>query len=359
MRNKRYAHLVGSIPFKDEKTAMAKALTYLGGHLKSLPDGEIGKKSDRHKLGERLGWIQWVIERFENNPAFSIIKTPAYESRLGLWADYNSGVRYKLNVSVNNLYQYLDFGYLEYFKASYKLFKNLRKERRNKGLKFQFGIPGALAISLFSLGLIQGIRTRKVFEDRLAYECNRIHEFGGDDILFQIEVPIELGLYLKAPEIIRPLVIRWAAGNIISLVNKMNKNALVGIHLCLGDLNNRPFSKISDLGSMVAFSNELIRQWPQDRALDFVHYPLAMANIPPSTDPEFYSPLKKVDLPAGTRFIAGFIHEGLKDNQQKEILSIIEKNLGRTVDVSSSCGFGRRTPDITETLLKKTSFLVA
>ena len=359
MLNKRYAHLVGSIPFKDEKTAMSKALKYLGGHLRSLPDGEIGKKTDRHKLGERLGWIQWVVERFEDNPGFEIIKTPAYESRLGLWADYDSGVRYKLKLSGDNLYQFLDFGYVEYFKSSYKLFKRLRKKHKNSDLKFQFGIPGAMAISVFSLGLIQGIRTRKLFEDRLAYECNRIYEIGGSDILFQIEVPIELGLYLKAPAIIKPLVVRWAVGNVISLVNKLNKNALVGIHLCLGDLNNRPFSKIRDAGSMVAFSNELIRQWPQDRALDFVHYPLAMANIPPSTDPDFYSPLKKINLPAGTRFIAGFIHEGLSDNQQKEIRSLIEKNLGRTVDVSSSCGFGRRTPEITETLLQKTSALVA
>ena len=359
MINKRFAHLVGSMPFKDEKTAMTKALKYLDGHLKALPDGEIGKKSNRHQFGERLGWIQWVIERFENNPAFMIVKAPSYENRLGLWADYDSGIRYKLKLSGDNLYQFLDFGYMEYFKSSYKLFKKLRDKQRNKQLKFQFGIPGALAISVFSLGLIQGIRTRKVFEDRLAYECNRIYESGGEDILFQIEVPIELGIYLKAPAVIKPLVLRWAVGNILSLVNKLNKNARVGVHLCLGDLNNRPFSKIRNLGSLVAFSNELVRQWPKDRPLDFVHYPLAMANVPPSVNPTFYSPLKKIKLPADTRFIAGFVHEDLSEHQEEGILSAIEKNLGRTVDVSSSCGFGRRTPEITEKLLKDTSHLVA
>jgi hypothetical protein len=347
------------MPFKDEKTAMSKALKYLDGHLKSLPDGEIGKKSERHKFGERLGWIQWVVERFENNPAFMIVKAPAYESRLGLWADYDSGVRYKLKLTGDNLYRFLDFGYEEYFKSSYKLFRRLRNRKRNKNLKFQFGIPGALAISIFSLGFIQGIRSRKIFEDRLAYECNRIYESGGDDILFQIEVPIELGIYIKAPAIIKPLVARWAVGNILSLVNKLNKNARVGIHLCLGDLNNKPFSKIRNVGSLVSFSNELARQWPRDRALDFVHFPLAMGDIPPSVDPAFYSSLKRIVLPPDTRFIAGFVHEGLSEDQEKKILSVIENNLGRTVDVSSSCGFGRRTPEVTERLLKDTSSLVA
>ncbi|OHD62871.1 MAG: hypothetical protein A2176_06960 [Spirochaetes bacterium RBG_13_51_14] len=357
--NKRSAHFVGSIPFKDEKTAMAKAVRYLGRHLLSLPDGEIGKKSDRHRMGERLGWIQWVIERFEDNPAFTMVKKPSYDRRNGLWADYDSGVRYSLNVRPQDLHRHLDFGYVGYFNSSYAIFKSLRKKYRLKNLSFQFGIPGALAISLFSLGPVQGLRTRKIFEDRRATEANRIHEIAGDDVLFQIEVPIELGLSIKAPRFLRPLVTRVAVGYIISLVNKLHGKARVGIHLCLGDLNNRPFSRIRDVGPLVSFSNEIVRQWPEGRPLEFIHYPLAMGNIPPVADPEFYAPLRRLNLPAETRFIAGFVHEKLSDKTHREILALIEGILGRSADISSSCGLGRRTAEITERMLKKTAKLLA
>jgi hypothetical protein len=354
---KRYAHLVGSMPYKDEKTAMEKALHYLGARLVSLPDGEIGRKSERHSRGERLGWIQWVVERFENSPAFAVVKKPGYEPTNGLWADYKSGVRYKLKVRPRSLYQYLDFGYIDYFKMGYGIFNRLKKNSRRKDLVFQFGIPGALAISVFSLGLLQGIRTRKIFEDRLAYEMNTINEVSDGNVLFQIEVPIELGIYIKAPRPFKSLAAGWAVRGILSLVNQLDRNARIGIHLCLGDLNNRPFSIIRDAGPLVEFANRIAALWPKDRALEFVHFPLAMGNIPPSAEARFYEPLKRLALPAGTRVIAGFVHEGLGDQALRDILVVIEKAAGRKVDISSSCGFGRRTEETTGLLLKKTAAL--
>ena len=354
----RFAHLVGSIPYNNEKTAMEKTIDIIGKNLKSLPDGEIGRKTARHKTGERLGWIQWVIERFENNPAFTLVTQPRYDSVTGLWADYKSMVRYKLNVKPRDLYQYLDFGYIDYFNENYSLFKKLRKEHHAKDLVYQFGIPGTLALSFFSIGFIQGLRNRSIFEDRQAYEANRIHEAAGDDVLFQIEVPIELGLVIKAPGFLKLLVRRWAVKTIISLVNKMDADSKIGIHLCLGDLNNVPFSKITDVGSLVDFSNEIIRQWPRERPLDFIHYPMAMGNIPPSTDAAYYVPLKELHLPPETRFIAGFIHERLNDSQLADILALTEDLLGRTVDVSSSCGLGRRSEDVADLLLRKTAKLL-
>ncbi|MBP7737710.1 MAG: hypothetical protein KA369_17135 [Spirochaetes bacterium] len=353
----RHAHLVGSMPYKDEKSAMEKALRYLGPRLLSLPDGEIGRKSERHSHGERLGWIQWVIERFEKSPAFEMVKKPRYDPINGLWADYESGVRYRLKVPRRSLYRNLDFGYIDYFKMGYGAFKKMQKEHRRNDLLYQFGIPGALAISVFSLGLLQGIRTRKIFEDRLAHEVNAINRISDGNILFQIEVPIELGVYLKAPRLLKSLTARWAVRSIISLVNKMDRNARIGVHLCLGDLNNRPFSLIGDAGPLVDFANRIAAIWPLDRKLEFVHFPLAMGNIPPSTRAGFYEPFRRLALPAGTRIIAGFIHEGLNDQDHRYILKMIEKAAGRSVDVSSSCGFGRRTAETTELLLKKTALL--
>jgi len=55
---KRKVLLVGSLPFENEEQAMQYALKLLGTNLSSLPDGEIGEKSEAYPLGTRAGWIQ-------------------------------------------------------------------------------------------------------------------------------------------------------------------------------------------------------------------------------------------------------------------------------------------------------------
>lgn len=219
-------------------------------------------------------------------------------------------------------------------------------------------MPGALAISMFALGPLHGIRLRSVFEDRLALECNRIFAQAGDDVVFQIEVPVELGLYLKAPRLLRPVVLRKAAGWVTSLVEKLDAGARAGIHLCFGDLNNRPFTKVDSVDPLVTFTNAVLSRWPADNPLEFVHLPLAMANIAPPLEPAFYDGLRQLDLPAETRFIAGFVHDGRDEAEHERILGILDECVDRPVDVSSACGLGRRDRDAGERLLAQTAKLV-
>lgn len=58
----RFAHLVGSMPFENEETAMTNALDALGGHLHSLPDGEVGEKSAQYPKGCRSAWTQIIMD---------------------------------------------------------------------------------------------------------------------------------------------------------------------------------------------------------------------------------------------------------------------------------------------------------
>lgn len=59
----RRALLVGSLPFDDEASAMARAIELVGDRLLALPDGEIGERSDQYPSGDRSQWVAGLAGR--------------------------------------------------------------------------------------------------------------------------------------------------------------------------------------------------------------------------------------------------------------------------------------------------------
>ena len=78
-------------------------------------------------------------------------------------------------------------------------------------------------------------------------------------------------------------------------------------------------------------ANALMSQFPAADKLEFVHMPLAHGVIPPTTDDAFYQPLDKLKLPAGVRFVAGFVHERQNIEDQVKVQGIIESHVDRGV----------------------------
>jgi hypothetical protein len=353
----RTAHLVGSLPFTDEETAMRIALDTLGPRLATLPDPEIGRKTDLHPDGERLGWIQWIVERFEGNPAFEMRRVPRYDEATGRWADYRTPARFHVDIPPHELRRHLDFGLVEYFERSYAIFRRLREEYGLDGLRFQFGIPGSLALALFSVGPWQALRYRQAFDDQLVEECNRICSLAGDDVVLQLELPVELGVVLQTPKALRRLAARLTTGWVTRFVGRLLPQTRLGVHLCFGDLNNRAYSRVDDTEPLVLFFRELLRRWPPRRTLEYIHIPLAMANEAPPLDENFYRPLRMLSVPEETRIIAGLVHEAWDDEDHWNILAMVEEHLRRPVGVAASCGLGRRSPEIAVALMERTARL--
>jgi protein-tyrosine phosphatase len=149
-----------------------------------------------------------------------------------------------------------------------------------------------------------------------------------------------------------PLIGDLAFRSITGLIKLLNPEIPIGIHLCLGDLNNESLAKLSTLKKLVNFSNKLVKRIPSNHKLDFIHYPLAEGNTPPVTDAAFYEVLRKINLPQGARFIAGFVHEKLSMEEHRHLLKSIENIRGERVDIACSCGMGRRTTETADHLFK-------
>ena len=108
----RGAHLVGSVPLGDESNVLRTASMALGSHLKRIPDGE---------LGTRTNWIAWQypvlakLDGFDEVPAppDAYVQRPRLQARAGVTsADLDLG----------------PLGYADAARTSYGIFSSLREQ---------------------------------------------------------------------------------------------------------------------------------------------------------------------------------------------------------------------------------------
>jgi hypothetical protein len=338
----RYAHLVGSLPGASAYEAMSTAMKILGGRLHSLPDGE---------TGERRNWIISIIENLRSHPDLELAKQ-------GDWSDYDKTPRLKVRKGRTLYGANLDFGHVDAARTSWPSFEQIRIEFERPSLAYQSGVPGDLDLAMFTLGPLGALTNRRPFTEATLSEIKGVRRITGDSTVFQIELPVELVLLAKAPPQAMPALADRFGKVITNLAVASPAGTHFGVHLCLGDMNNKAFGTMTDVTPLVALSNAVVRAWPPSQPLDYVHAPFASADLPATTNSAFYAPLANLQLPAGTRFAAGFAHENQALRDQVSIRSMIEDRIGRSVNVSAACGLGRRSFEDGRRVLERTSELL-
>jgi hypothetical protein len=337
----RDAHLVGSLPGPTPDAAMATALDILGPYLRSLPDGE---------TGERRNWIISIIESLRDHPDLELRKA-------GDWSDYDKTPQLRIRKGRALYGASMDFGHVAAAALSFPAFETARKAAGRDDLVFQQGVPGDFDLAMFTLGPAGALRHRRPFTEATLAEIRGVTRIAGPETLFQIEVPVELVLLAKAPAPARPGLAKLLARTVTGLAAATPEGTQLAVHLCLGDMNNRAFGTMSDVTPLVLLANAIMRTWPTGRPLRLVHAPFAAADHPATTDPAFYAPLRRLDLPASVAFAAGFAHESQPLPEQRAIRSIIEGHLGQPVVISAACGLGRRSEAAGRAVLERTAEL--
>jgi hypothetical protein len=287
----RGTHLVGSLPAPGPGQAMDQALAVIGRGLRSLP---------------------------------------------GDWSDHDD-----LQGSS------LDFGHVRKFERSFPLFLEARERAEMPRLAFQVGVPGDLDTARFVLGPRGALLRRRAFTDATVDEIAAIHSAAGYDVIFQVELPVELVAVARTPRALQPAIALLLARGVANLARRSPSRTRFGVHLCLGDISHG----LRDTAPLVTMANALARSWPDDRPLEFMHVPFAAAEIPPPVEASFYAPLSGLRLKPGTRLIAGVAHEDQALDEQRSIVELIERRVGGPVAISHSCGLGRRSPEAAERAL--------
>ena len=339
----RSAHLVGSIPADDTHDAMGLAISQLGPRLRWLPDGE---------TGNRRNWIIHIIDGMRGHPDLELKKD-------GDWSDYDKTPVLRVRRGHTLRGSSLDFGHVAGFEESWPVFAQMRSDTGSPTLAFQAGVPGDLDMALFTLGPLGAFRHRAAFREATVREIREIYRRAGNDVVFQIEVPAELVFVARMPGPLQRVMASFLARGVARLAREAPDGARFGVHLCLGDMNHRALGRMTDATPVVLLANAIVKAWPAGRPLEFVHAPFAAAQKVPRTDPAWYAPLAKLKLPRATRFIAGFAHEDQDLEEQRRLRALIERNVGREVDVSTSCGLGRRSRPAALAALQRTAALSA
>jgi hypothetical protein len=341
----RRAHLVGSIPAATAAEAMRLAVKRLGPELDYLPDGE---------TGVRRNWILGMIEGFRTHPDLRLVKD-------GDWSDYDKTPRFALQPGHRLYGAALDLGIAAAARAAMSEFDTLRAELaddEHPGPRFLVGIPGDVDLAMFTFGPSGPVRHLRPFTEALAATMYQVRALFGDDVLFQIEVPAETVVLTRAPSALRPPLAGFLARRIAALAQGAPRGSQFGLHLCLGDMNHRALGRLPDASPLVLLANAVTSRWPSGRPLRYVHAPLAAAADPPPASQAFYRPLAGLKLGHGVRFVAGFAHEDQDEATQLRIREMIEDAVGRPVDVSASCGLGRRQPDAARAAMDRIRLLL-
>ena len=107
----RRALLVGSLPFDDEASAMARAIELVGDRLLALPDGEIGERSDRYPSGDRSQWVAGLSGRLAREPSLFDVLDVGTMNEQGFPVDFDSTARLRPRLGPTELGERLRLGY--------------------------------------------------------------------------------------------------------------------------------------------------------------------------------------------------------------------------------------------------------
>ncbi|MEV4128706.1 hypothetical protein [Nocardia sp. NPDC049707] len=339
----RGVHFVGSFPGTSTDDAMGAMLDAAGSRLRTLPTGE----TRRYEF-----YVQPIIEDLVAQGALEVKKA-------GTWGSSRERTIHRVPDGRELTGDMMNLGYLAEAEEALPIFRDLRAARGLPELSLQIGMPTDFTLAFVAMG-IPGVRLhRKAFRDATVRDIAAIQELVGTDGIVQLEATAEMVIMAKTQPLHRRLdaALRLGEG-IATLAESAPAGTRFGVHLCVGSMHNKSRAGMRDLRPFVDLANSVVRQWPSDRPLTYVHGPLAAGDIPPSTNPAYYAPLADLSLGDGTNFYAGFVHDTPTVTQQVETLRMIENALGRPVDgVASACGLGRRPRPIADALAARADTL--
>ena len=227
--------LVGSLPYADEASAMARAVELAGDRLMALPDGEIGERSERYPAGDRSQWVAGLAGRPAGEASLFDIVDEGTMDEQGFPVDFDSTVRLRPRVGPAELADRLRLGYDTFALRSWPHFERLQASVGRPDLRMQVGLPTGFGAAAGLLGPLRALRSAPAFAACAAREAEAmVQSIGAENLLFQIEAPAEVVAAHRPPR----LAVGVPTGPVADLVRRLPAEVPVGLHLCFGDLNN-------------------------------------------------------------------------------------------------------------------------
>jgi len=325
----RGVHLVGSVPLCNAREVFSLVSDVLGPHLKRIPDGETGERSD---------WITWLEPAFAQNPALE-----RSNELFRVHATGTGRIRYRLqpgktagDVHFDNLF------YADIAKASYAEFADL-KRRGVVPKKCRFQIDLVPAHSVIWLFLQEDLHEAidPVYNRAVKREIEKIASalpHGEIAIQFDVASAVfarlqrgDTGAYGRS----RAEMLGTFSAILVDLADSVPPDIELMFHFCYGDSNHKHVIEPIDMGDMVDLANRLCAN--VERSIELIHMPVPRDR----TDDAYFQPLARRQLNSETEVSLGLVHftDGIAGTRQR--LAVAERYIS-DFSVATECGFGRR-----------------
>lgn len=324
----RGAHLVGSVPLAGNEAVFREVWGRLGTHLRRLPDGE---------TGARTNWIQWQFPLLRTVPGFESSEEPERFSVPALQlAD---------GVSMDDV-ALPDLGYRDAAIESYEVFARLKQaDLIRPGVRFQVCLPTPLAVIRVAFALRDQQAVEVGYERKLLEELDGIFDaVPPHELAVQWDTAVEFSILEGLSESFMEDPEHEILERLVRLGDHVPADVDMGYHLCYGDAGHRHFIEPADTSKLVAVANGV--SMGVGRSIHWLHMPVPRDRA----DAAYFAPLHDLRLQPETEFYLGLVHmtDGLEGARAR---IAVAQDVVTDFGVATECGFGRRDPATVPALL--------
>ncbi len=322
-------HLVGSVPLTDNETVFREASSRLARHLRRVPDGE---------TGIRTNWIQWQFPLLAAVPQFEPVEEtqPAFGgARFGL----------KPGASIDDI-DLPELGYREAAIESWEVFSRLKRDGLiDRNVRFQVCLPTPLAVTHLRIATDDQEAVETLYERRLLAELEDLaNAIPADELAIQWDTAVEFSL-------LEGLLVSYIGDSEAAVIERLVRlgdhvpaDVELGYHLCYGDVEHQHFIEPVDMGKLVSIGNGIASG--VSRAVNWIHMPVPRDR----SDDAYFAPLGGMQLQPSTTCYLGLVHltDGV-DGARRRIAAA--RRVRPDFGVATECGFGRRPAETIPALL--------
>lgn len=321
-------HLVGSVNFDNAETTIRTAAEELGGHLRRIPDGEVG---------ERWHWIAFQPDRLAQTPGIGRVGD---EPVLVRGVDFRP-VRLEDGVQAEDL-ELRPLGYAEAALESWQVFSRLKREGVvPASTRFQVSLPTPLGVVGSFVREEDRPSFEPVYEAALANELQQIIEgIPNDELAIQWDAALEFA-HLEGAGYGTPSqpwfddVWAGTSERLARQIDRVPEPVEVGVHLCYGDVAEKHFAEPGDTAVLTRFANLVAEQ--VQRQLSWVHLPVPIER----DDAAYFAALENLAISLDTELYLGLVHREDGAEGAERRLAAAQQHIARRFGLATECGFGR------------------
>jgi hypothetical protein len=324
----RRRHFVGTVPCPHPEEGLQ---TVLRG------SDDITSMSDTESTDGRADWIIPILQARTQHANIIALKGLHYYDRdtFHLWNTCVCMRRPRRDLTDSAM----ALPYARHAEAWFPTFERVTDALGLGDVRYQVDVAAPFTMAAFTWG--PGVFAH--YDDEVAAAVKQIEQvlrITGGRVVFQISAPVETVLTAWAPTAVREMQAEVMADRIVGLAAASPAGTEFIVHECVGRPRGKPVTVLKDLGPVADLTTAIVRRWPAGRVLNAIHLPIGDVTHPAPVDPDYYAPLRWLNVPARVVLIAGLANLHVQDSQQRAALRIAELATGRELGVSTPCGLG-------------------